>query len=138
MFFQKVSYYLIKLMKVVIGNYTFLHISSSGVPAYWSGYFSTRPFMKKLSRELASSLRASEILFTWAYNLALRMENKAMVKTFEANYMTLIKARTNLALFQHHDAITGTGEIRICPKNVGSVGFKIILTVYSFFKKRTL
>ena len=110
MFFQKVSNNLIKLMKIVIGNYTFLHISSSGVPAYWSGYFSTRPFMKKLSRELASSLRASEILFTWAYNLALRMENKAMVKTFEANYMTLIKARTNLALFQHHDAITGTGE----------------------------
>ena len=129
MFFQKVSNYLIKLMMVVIGNYTFLHMSSSGVPAYWSGYFSTRPFMKKLSRELASSLRASEILFTWAYNLALRMENKAMVKTFEANYMTLIKARTNLALFQHHDAITGTGEIRISPRIVGSVCFKILLAI---------
>ena len=43
---------------------------SEGIPAYWSGYFSTRPFMKQLSRELEANLRAAEILFTVGYQTA--------------------------------------------------------------------
>ena len=42
-------------------------VFSEGIPAYWSGYFSTRPFMKQLSRELEANLRAAEILFTVGY-----------------------------------------------------------------------
>ena len=97
-------------VKLLAFTLKIFHFTFTGFPAYWSGYFSTRPFMKKLSREVATNLRASEILFTWAYNLAMRVDNKAMVNTFEANYANLVKARTNLGLFQHHDAITGTAK----------------------------
>ena len=89
--------------------YFFLFISE-GVPAYWSGYYSTRPYMKKLSRELEASLRSAEILFTWSYNVAQKNDNQAVIKTLETSYAGITKARRNLALFQHHDAITGTAK----------------------------
>lgn len=82
----------------------------AGVPAYWSGYYSTRPYMKKLSRELESSLRSSEIFYTWALNLARGIQNTAAISALEAVYAGIVKARRNLALFQHHDAITGTAK----------------------------
>jgi alpha-mannosidase len=90
--------------------FVYSDVFSDGVPAYWSGYYSTRPFMKKMSRELEASLRTAEILFTWSFNLAARLDNQAAVKHLEANYVGLTTARANLALFQHHDAITGTAK----------------------------
>ena len=87
---------------------TFTHnLFSEGTPAYWSGYYSTRPYMKKLSRELEATLRSAEILFTWSHNVATKIDNQAVIKTLESSYAGLSKARRNLALFQHHDAITG-------------------------------
>ena len=50
--------------------FVYSDIFSEGFPAYWSGYFSTRPFMKQLSRELEANLRAAEILFTVGYQTA--------------------------------------------------------------------
>ena len=47
--------------------FVYSDVFSEGIPAYWSGYFSTRPFMKQLSRELEANLRAAEILFTVGY-----------------------------------------------------------------------
>ena len=66
--------------------------------------------MKKLSRELEASLRSAEILFTWSYNVAKKNDNQAVIKTLDTSYAGITKARRNLALFQHHDAITGTAK----------------------------
>ena len=66
--------------------------------------------MKKLSRELESSLRSSEIFYTWALNLARGIQNTAAISALEGAYAGIVKARRNLALFQHHDAITGTAK----------------------------
>lgn len=90
--------------------FVYSDVFSEGAPAYWSGYYSTRPYMKKLSRELENNLRSAEILYTWAYNLAKSLDNQAAIHTFESNFENLSKARANLALFQHHDAITGTSK----------------------------
>lgn len=43
-------------------------------PAYWTGYFGTRPFFKKLARETEDELRKAEILFTYTVNY-LRQHN---------------------------------------------------------------
>jgi len=95
----------------LVGDFfVYSDVFSEGTPAYWSGYYSTRPYMKKLSRELEATLRSAEILFTWSHNVATKIDNQAVMKTLESGYAGLSKARRNLALFQHHDAITGTAK----------------------------
>lgn len=93
--------------------FVYSDIFSEGRPAYWSGYFTTRPFYKLLSSELEHNLRAAEILFTIAYNTARQQNNENAIKVFEKNYEKIIHARRNLGLFQHHDAITGTSKAAV-------------------------
>ncbi|XP_076234440.1 alpha-mannosidase 2 isoform X2 [Calliopsis andreniformis] len=71
---------------------------------YWSGYYTSRPFHKRLDRVLLSLLRASEILNTIAWTKG----NDKLVEGTLAQRLS--KARMSHALFQHHDGITGTAR----------------------------
>ena len=88
--------------------FVYSDIFSEGRPAYWSGYYTTRPYMKILDRELESNIRSAEILYTLALNIAKQLGQD--IKLYETYFEKLVKARRNLALFQHHDAITGTSK----------------------------
>lgn len=90
--------------------FVYSDIFSEGRPAYWSGYFTTRPFMKILGRELEANLRSAEIIFTYSLNVAKQKNALPHLKVLERDFEKLVEARRNLALFQHHDAITGTSK----------------------------
>eukprot|EP00092_Neocalanus_flemingeri_P041867 GFUD01045601.1.p1 GENE.GFUD01045601.1~~GFUD01045601.1.p1 ORF type:complete len:1094 (+),score=331.94 GFUD01045601.1:211-3492(+) len=90
--------------------FVYSDIFSEGRPAYWSGYFSTRPFLKQLSRHLASQLRSTEILYTIAVGLARKVKSGLPLGIMHSSYDQLVEARRHLGLFQHHDAITGTSK----------------------------
>ncbi|XP_078448759.1 alpha-mannosidase 2x-like [Lampetra planeri] len=76
---------------------------------YWSGYFTSRPFFKHLDRRLEAHLRAAELLFSLASWHASRRGVTPLLPAREC-FARLEGARRNLALFQHHDAITGTSR----------------------------
>lgn len=92
-------------------------IFSEGRPAYWSGYYSTRPFWKKFYRETENVVRGAEILFTFANALIQQRGGTATdpesVKVLNHEYETLTVARRWLGLFAHHDATTGTSKQEI-------------------------
>ena len=69
---------------------------------YWSGYYTSRPFYKSMDRELESLIHAAEFLHS-----SFAQQGAAHLSE-EASGLTL--ARRAMALFQHHDAITGTGK----------------------------
>lgn len=74
---------------------------------YWSGYYTSRPFYKHLSRVLECYLRSAEILYsmTWTHMHRLGVTHH----NWAADMMALlVGARQSLSLFQHHDGITGT------------------------------
>uniref|UniRef100_A0A3Q2G7D0 Alpha-mannosidase n=1 Tax=Cyprinodon variegatus TaxID=28743 RepID=A0A3Q2G7D0_CYPVA len=80
---------------------------------YWSGYFTSRPFYKRLDRTLESTLRATEILYTLTLAEMRRYRGDGhLVEGFpeREHYQRLTEARRNLGLFQHHDAVTGTAR----------------------------
>jgi alpha-mannosidase II len=77
---------------------------------YWSGYYTSRPFNKRLERLVEAYLRTSEILFSIVNLKSSSSSSTPMSKQINDWYKWLIKARQNLALFQHHDGFTGTSK----------------------------
>lgn len=79
--------------------------------AYWTGYYTTRPFDKTFSRDVESNLRAAEILnvLTNAYIKKWKLPTPK----YHEMATDLQTARRNLGLFLHHDAITGTSKFYV-------------------------
>ncbi|CAF1276065.1 unnamed protein product [Rotaria sordida] len=93
---------------------------------YWSGYYTSRAFFKRMDRIVESYLRASEILFSMAH--AKMLEQKTISQFPKDNlYNKLVKARRNLGLFQHHDGITGTAKDHV----VNDYGLKLETAITS-------
>ncbi|KAI6230678.1 Alpha-mannosidase [Aphelenchoides fujianensis] len=74
---------------------------------YWSGFFTTRPFYKHMDRTVQHFVRAAELLFAFA-----RWSTAAGGAEWPADalFERLVAARRSLALFQHHDGLTGTSQ----------------------------
>lgn len=75
---------------------------------YWTGYYSTRPFDKRFSREVEANLRSADILNTLAFGYCKKWNLK--YTHYHETASLLQQARRHLGLFLHHDAITGTSK----------------------------
>lgn len=74
---------------------------------YWSGYYVSRPFFKAVDRVLEQTLRASEMMMALLLGYCQRSQCEKLPTGFSYK---LTAARRNLALFQHHDGVTGTAK----------------------------
>lgn len=74
---------------------------------YWSGYYVSRPFFKAVDRVLEQTLRASEMMMAFLLGYCQRAQCEKFPTGFSYK---LTAARRNLALFQHHDGVTGTAK----------------------------
>lgn len=64
---------------------------------YWSGYYTSGPFYKRMVRDLQGKARAAELL-------------NSLLGAPGGRPRELAAAKQGMALFQHHDAITGTSK----------------------------
>ncbi|QCD94971.1 alpha-mannosidase 2 isoform X1 [Vigna unguiculata] len=74
---------------------------------YWSGYYVSRPFFKAVDRVLEQTLRATEMMVALILGCCRRSHCEKFAMGFSYK---LTAARRNLALFQHHDGVTGTAK----------------------------
>ncbi|KAK9722744.1 Alpha mannosidase middle domain [Popillia japonica] len=76
---------------------------------YWSGYYTSRPFYKRMDRVLMYYIRAAETILSLS-----QLSDKAELKNAESKFNGLEKQMTSArlahSLFQHHDGITGTAK----------------------------
>ena len=91
----------------------------------WSGYFTSRPLLKQLSRQAHGALYAAEQSFVKSGRKVSSGERAAL-------WARLEQARRNAAIFQHHDAITGTfcAASEGCPGEDQDIGSHDVLGSY--------
>ncbi|KAI5071368.1 hypothetical protein GOP47_0013619 [Adiantum capillus-veneris] len=77
------------------------------VQDYWSGYYVSRPFYKSVDRILEETLRAADVLSSLSLAYCQAMGQGHFPLSISEK---LTAARRTLALFQHHDGITGTAK----------------------------
>lgn len=78
---------------------------------FWTGYYSTRPFNKQLSRELQSTIKMADIFNSYAF--ARAQYSKSSYKSFLKVTSLLRDARRDFGMFLHHDGITGTSVLPV-------------------------
>ncbi|KAJ2954498.1 hypothetical protein O0L34_g2777 [Tuta absoluta] len=76
---------------------------ASGSPAYWSGFFTSRPWFKILLRRVQAALRSAEIIFSFALNL-----NVFQAFDTPTLFQKLISAREFVARLQDRQVVSGT------------------------------
>ncbi|XP_063633952.1 alpha-mannosidase 2-like [Cydia splendana] len=76
----------------------------NGIPAYWTGYFTSRPLLKILLRRLQATLRSSEILFSFALADSTNHSQDIDVNIIEL----LTKSRETVARLLDRNVIGGT------------------------------
>ncbi|KAI5341084.1 hypothetical protein L3X38_020358 [Prunus dulcis] len=74
---------------------------------YWSGYYVSRPFFKAVDRVLEQTLRTTDMMMAFLLGYCQRAQCEKLPMGFSYK---LAAARRNLALFQHHDGVTGTAK----------------------------
>uniref|UniRef100_A0A0N4ZVU2 Alpha-mannosidase n=1 Tax=Parastrongyloides trichosuri TaxID=131310 RepID=A0A0N4ZVU2_PARTI len=99
---------------------------------YWSGYYTSRPFYKRLDRVLMDTLRSAEIIFASVLSKIQKNEQNYFLKTVD--YNKLVYARRALSLFQHHDGVTGTSRIAVVV-DYGKKLFKALQNCYEIIEK---
>lgn len=73
---------------------------------YWSGYYTTRPFDKRMIRSLLELLKVTEVVTSYA--IAHSQQHGHVFVGLPEALGALQNARRTHGLVQHHDAITGT------------------------------
>ncbi|CAF4454062.1 unnamed protein product [Rotaria socialis] len=91
---------------------------------YWSGYFTSRAFFKRMNRIAESHLRAAEVLFSVAHAAVLQGKISSYFPKDDL-FTKLIISRRNLGIFQHHDAVTGTAREQV----VNDYGEKLLAVI---------
>ncbi|KAM3968386.1 alpha-mannosidase 2 [Aphomia sociella] len=76
---------------------------NTGTPAYWTGFFTSRPLLKVLLKRLQSTLRTTELLFTFT----LSMNSFHGLNTSKI-FQLLIKSRERVARLLDKNVISGT------------------------------
>lgn len=99
----------------------------------WSGYFTSRPYLKGLSQRVHTALSAAEQLFG-LHGSALDASSRRKL------YARLETARRNGAIYQHHDAITGTfcAYAEGCAGEDQDVGSHDVLGSYEYMLEAAL
>ncbi|KAK7505480.1 hypothetical protein BaRGS_00003225 [Batillaria attramentaria] len=77
---------------------------------YWTGYYTTRPLYKYMSRFLQGRLRLAEVLYTLTVARLLARRETGLLSSVRDRLPDLEDARHTQAVFMHHDAITGTSK----------------------------
>ncbi|KAH9741994.1 alpha-mannosidase 2 [Citrus sinensis] len=93
---------------------------------YWSGYYVSRPFFKAVDRVLEQTLRATEMMVALLLGYCQRAQCEKLPMSFAYK---LTAARRNLALFQHHDGVTGTAKDHVDLQIFMSKAIEVLLGI---------
>jgi alpha-mannosidase II len=97
---------------------------------YWSGYYTSRPFYKRMDRILLSYIRAAETILTLAY-LSGKPGSSWISDREVGLERQLSDARKSLSLFQHHDGITGTAKDHVVIDYGKKYAFIIFINIFN-------